>query len=100
MRQFLIDLLKGLEASVPPPPNCHHAITYAKHGSDEDGWTDKLALQVNHNRKFYCFFLEEDDLPNDPQRIIGEVQKALSSPEVIATLQEGVALGQYLKETT
>jgi hypothetical protein len=47
MRQRLIDLLKALEAVIPPPRNCHHALTFASYGSDEAGWTDQLAVQIN-----------------------------------------------------
>jgi hypothetical protein len=98
MRQFLIDLLKRLEAAVPPPPKCHHAITFARYGSDEVGWTDKLALQVNANHTFYCFFLEEDDLPDDPQRVIDYVVKSLASPEITKIMQKGVGPAQYLAD--
>lgn len=92
MQQVLINLLKALEMAVPPPKNCHHAITYATYGSDADGWVDKLALIVNVSGKFFCFFLDEDDLANQSGSVIGEVVKGLAEPE---RLQQG-ALGQYL----
>jgi hypothetical protein len=62
MREYIIELLKAIEAAIPPPSNCHHCLTYAKYGSDSEGWTGKLALQLNREGKFYCFFLEESDL--------------------------------------
>lgn len=96
---LLIDLLKGLEAEVPPPPRCHHAITYAKYDSDEAGWTDKLALQVYYNGKFFCFFIDDDDLADNLQRTIAFVKESLASPEIVASMQQGVAQGQYAKDS-
>jgi hypothetical protein len=80
MRQFLIDTLKGLESAVPPPQHCHHAITYVKYGSGEDG----LALQLNHGGKFYSFFINEDDAEDSPSRIIDYVVATLSDGKLQA----------------
>jgi hypothetical protein len=96
IRTYLIELLRAIEAAVPPPENCHHCITYAKHGNDADGWSEKLALQVNRGGKFYCFFLEEDDLPYDSaniQRVAEEIVEQLKLPET--SFQIGVSQGQY-----
>ncbi len=92
-RPFLLALLKGLEAAVPPPPNCHHAITYAQYGSNAEGWQDRLALQVNVAGTFWCFFIDDGD--DDPKAIIDFVVKDLSQPTA-KNAQEGVGLGQYL----
>lgn len=95
MRQFLIDLLKGLEAVVPPPENCHHCITYAKYGSDDAGWEDRLALQVNQNGTFHCFFLSEgDDLAETADQVISTISNFLNSPTPPWT-QLGIGPGQY-----
>lgn len=97
MRDFLIKLLKELECRVPPPLNCHHCITYAQFGSDKTGWEDRLALQVNRDGKFRCFFLDKDDLPDDIQRIIGFIENSYANPDPTFTPQEGVGTGQYIK---
>ena len=97
MRDFLINLLKELELRVPPPPNCHHCITYAQFGSDKTGWEDRLALQVNRDGKFRCFFLDEDDLLGHPHRIIEFIEKSYTNPDPTFTPQEGVGTGQYIK---
>jgi hypothetical protein len=73
MKQFLIDLLKSLESIVAPPPNCHHAITYAKFGSDETEWQDELALQVNKDGEFLCFFLDDEDFAQKPEEVANKI---------------------------
>lgn len=95
-RKLLIDLLKGLEKAVPPPPRCHHAITFAQYGSDTEGWQDRLALQVNHEGRFHCFFLDDRDLTGDLyKRVIEPVRIAIAAGQT-ASEQMGVAFGQYL----
>lgn len=79
-RQFLIEALKGLETAIPPSLNGHHAITFARYGSDEDGWQDKLALQVNENGVFHCFFLDESDLERTPAEFILAITTELAAP--------------------
>ena len=75
MRQFLIDLLKGLESAVAPASGCHHAITYAQYGSDETGWDDKLAVWINGKggEQPRCFFIEPDDESKSADEIIREI---------------------------
>jgi hypothetical protein len=81
----LINFLKALETAVPPPPHCHHAITYARYGSDEKGWQDRLALQVGVicNCKeliFHCFFLNDEDLLGPADAVIAQIVIALNRP--------------------
>lgn len=71
--QLLRETLKGLEKVIIPSPNGHHAITYARYGSDSRGWEDKLALQVNAGGVFHCFFLEDGDLDGTPAQIIDRI---------------------------
>jgi hypothetical protein len=97
IREYMIELLKAIEAAIPPPANCHHCVTCAKHGSDSEGWTDKLALQVNREGKFYCFFLEENDLAYDAaniQSFVAELVRQMELPD--SSFQMGVGLGRYL----
>ena len=94
MRQWLIDMLKRLEFLVPPPPNCHHAITFAQFGSEEDGWQDRLALQVNRDGKFHCFFLDDEDCHQEPVAIADEVAELLRKEP---PGQLGIGFGQYLE---
>ena len=99
MKQFLIDFLKALEEAIPPPAHCHHALTYARYGSNEEGWKDKLALQINDAGVFKCFFLDDVDFSNSmPENgfdlIIQEIVTYIKS-DIGAQL--GIGLGQYVK---
>jgi hypothetical protein len=78
MRSWLLEFLKELESAIPPPPMCHHAITFAKYGSDEHGWQEKLALQINHGGLFHCFFLETDDFDKPINILVTEIVRGLS----------------------
>lgn len=95
MRQFLIEFLKALEAEVPPPPNCHHVLTFARFGSDEDGvgWSDQLALQVNLDGEFVAFFLEEVDFQKPIGDLVAYIAKQCSP---IDGAQLGVGVGQFI----
>jgi hypothetical protein len=97
VKQFLIELLKSLEVVIPPPKGCHHAITFARYGSSRAAWQDRLALQINREGKFYCFFLDEDDLPpqsQDPTRIVQFVAIEMRSRSD-SEFQLGIGPGQY-----
>jgi len=76
-RSFLINTLKLLEQSSPPPKNAHHAITYARYGSNEDGWEDRLALQVNVDGTFHCLFLDAEDFAKTPQALVSDIMEIL-----------------------
>lgn len=76
-RQFLIDMLMGLEAAIPPPAGCHHAITYAQYGSEDAGW-DRLALQVNHGSEFHLFYLDDSDFDSSPAEVIEQIVAIMS----------------------
>ncbi len=96
IRKFLIELLKGIEERVPPPPYCHHALTYAQYGSDQEGWEDRLALQINQNGVFRCVFLDEGDFDKNSYNLVADIVEMLKSPPV-GNEQIGIALGQYVK---
>ena len=108
MRNYLIEFLKMLEAAIPPPVNCHHALTYAQYGSDADGWQDKLALQINLLGDFHCFFFDEDDLPfnllvsealgKGSAKLVSKIARELSVG-LGDNVQPGVSMGQYLSIT-
>lgn len=93
-RQFLIDFLKQLESAVPPPPNCHHCLTYAQYGSDKDGWQDRLALHINVDGKFHCLFLDENDFAHGVAALVATVSGIIAQPPPPGT-QFSVAAGQY-----
>jgi hypothetical protein len=93
MRKKLLQLLKGLEAAIPPPLNCHHVISFAQYGSDVDGWEDKLVLQLNQDGVFQQFFLDAADMEGNPQILIDYVQEQLPNPGA----QLGVGPGRYVK---
>jgi hypothetical protein len=96
MRQYLIDLLKRLEFLIPPPPRCHHVITFAQFGSDETEWQDRLALQINIDGVFQCFFLQDEDFAQPAEDIANEVAELVRKGSPAGT-QFGVAMGQYLE---
>ncbi len=94
-KNYLLYLLKALEAALPPPNLCHHAITCAQFGSDTDGWTDKLALQINLGGVWTCFFLEQDDLDKPIGVLVGEIRQMLI--ELKPNAQFGVGMGQFVE---
>ena len=93
MREYVITLLKQMEEAIAPPQHCHHALTYARYGSDESGWVDKLALQVNQNGSFHCFFIDEGDDLNPPEDIVAEIVGMILIPDPGEQL--GAGFGQY-----
>ena len=96
MRHYLLVFLKTLEVLIVPPTNCHHAITHAQFGSDETGWQERLAVQVNWKGKFYCFFLSDEDLAQPAKKVAEEICD-LMLIKGISGMQEGIAMGQYLE---
>jgi hypothetical protein len=94
MRQFLLDLLKRMEFLVSPPEHCHHVISYAQYGSDEAGWEDNIALQVNYDGKFLCFFLFDDDFEKSGAQVADEIAELMR--DGTQGMQLGIAQGQYL----
>lgn len=93
MHQYLLDFLKELEKVIPPPENCHHALTFAQYGSSECGWDDRLALQVNIAGTFSCVFLSAADLEKSVVELTEEIRAILRAPTENAQL--GVSFGQY-----
>jgi hypothetical protein len=95
-RLFILEFLKRLEDVIPPPTNCHHAITYAQHGSDLEGWTDKLAVHVHapgvkfdplnlvrpvgqSSLHFQTFFLEAEDEDKSVMVLVEEIRRLLQA---------------------
>lgn len=76
MREQLMSFLKRLEEEIPPAPKCHHAMTFARYGSDDTGWAEQLAIQVNDSGRFYTFFLDEGDL-EAPEATIAEIVRGI-----------------------
>ena len=93
-RQFIIAFLKRLEEEIPPPPFCHHCITYAQYGSDADGWEEQLAVQVNVGGVFHAFFLSEEDMEFSPERIASVLSQLVKNPS--PNSQFSIATGQYI----
>lgn len=94
MYEYLLVFLQELEKLIPPPANCHHAITAGKFGSDEDGWKDVLIVQINNGGEFLQVFVEPDDLTMAPQYLADAVSK-VHRPSNSAR-QRGIGLGQYV----
>ena len=95
MTSKLIGLLREIENAIPPPTNCHHVLTRAQFGSDEKGWEERLALQVNQDGKFWCFFLGDADFEKTPKVLAHEVRVLIETPDPAA--QIGIGLGQYVE---
>lgn len=77
MKDYLLELLKTLESKVTPPVGCHHSITYNQYGSDEDGWEDKLSINVWLGNESHCIFLEQEDLDLPVNLLVIEIQLLL-----------------------
>jgi hypothetical protein len=97
MRGYLIDFLRVLEQRIQPPRNCHHVITYAQYGSDDEGWNEKLAVQVNDRGNFYAFFIDDDDFSAPPDALAEEIAMLHAKQLAERDRQKSVALGQYAK---
>lgn len=94
MKNYLLTLMKQLEALVPPPPRCHHAIMYSQFGSDADGWEDKLTVQVNMNGQFHAVFLDAGDFQKSAVELAEAIADSLAEP--MPNAQIGVGLGQFI----
>lgn len=73
----LLLLLRALEERIPPNGG-HHAIHYAKYGSDVLGWEDRLALTIRLNNPndtigFQTLFFDEADLDRPIEDLVNEV---------------------------
>lgn len=77
MKQRLIEFLKALEQACPPINDCHHPLMYARYGSDETGWEDRLLLQVNDHGVFQSFFLDDDDFTKSTDILVSEIVNLL-----------------------
>lgn len=82
MRTFLLETMKLLETIVIPPTGCHHAITYAQYGSDQDGWEDRLALKVLRDGRFHCLFLDDSDFDKTPAELVADIAFVLNSAQI------------------
>lgn len=89
-RNYLLQFLQAVEAAIPPPPNCHHALTAGRYGSDAAGWEPKLILQINRGGTFWQYFLDEGDTT---EAIVAHISK-----DPGPGMQRGVALGQFVQE--
>ena len=84
-KAWLVSFLRGLEVAIPPPSNCHHAITYARDGNSQSGWTDRLALHVHRDGTSHLFFLDQADFEATPSECIAAVIRLLNEafPDVM-----------------
>ncbi len=74
MNKFaLIELLKELEAKLPPPDKCHHSLHYTKSGSDAEGWTGELVLTLTVNGRFYSFLLDDKDFNIPANELVSQI---------------------------
>ena len=67
-----------------------------KFGSDEKGWQDKLALQVNMgDGTFRALFLEDGDFYKTKEELVANCLEALFAP---GSTQESKQLGIFRQE--
>jgi hypothetical protein len=90
----ILGFLRALEEAIPPPPNCHHALVRCHYGSDEAGWTEKLAVQVNVDGTFHAFFIDDADQAKLPEELAVQIASELAKP--MANAQHGVGIGQFV----
>jgi len=72
----ILSMLKELERRFPPVSGGHHGIHAAEYGSEEIGFTPKLALSLCLPTGFRTYFLDEGDTP---EVIIDYISKNLSA---------------------
>lgn len=97
MLNYLLVFLAQLEQLIPPPQHCHHVLCRALYGSDADGWSEKLALQVNDHGIFTTYFLDEDDLTKAPLYLAQAIRDMHISPVPEGTeLQYAIGAGQFI----
>lgn len=76
MRTRLLEFLRSLEQAIDP--GCgHHAITFARYGSDSTGWGERLALHVHFHNGSQTLFLEEGDLEKPAAQLTAEIKDLL-----------------------
>jgi len=81
MRAYLLAFLKQMEEAWPPASfRHHHALLYCKYGSEETGFEDKLALQVNVGDLWQAFFLDEEDFEKPVEVLVSEIVALLKQP--------------------
>jgi hypothetical protein len=83
----ILEFLLLLESTVPPPLNCHHVILAAKYGSDKEGWNNRLAVQINVNGKFQCFFLDDADLATEAAVLVSRITMLLTGTVLATKIQ-------------
>jgi hypothetical protein len=79
IRDYLLLLLKSLEARIPPGNARHHAMTFAQYGSDETGWSDQLAIHVWVGDKLQTVFLDESDFNWPPESLAGAIKDQVTA---------------------
>jgi hypothetical protein len=93
VKEYLLTLLQQLELNVPPSKNGHHAITASRYGSEEEGWSDELTLQINNDGVFQAVFLDEEDFTNSPLHLANEISGVITQMDT--DTQVGVSGVQY-----
>lgn len=76
-QRYLLRLLKLLEERVPPLPHTHHAVMYGKYGNEEDGWQDKLIMQLSLPGILWKVMFEEGDFKKTPAVLVEDIIKLL-----------------------
>lgn len=69
----LLAFMVALEAAIPPPEKCRHSLSRFSYGSNETGWEDRLALQLNDGGEFRAYFFEMGDLEKPVDELVREV---------------------------
>lgn len=70
-------LLHSLRSLLPCDDEHRHSLAIRQYGSDEQGWENKLAIQVWFEGKPFILFPEESDLEKEPECLALECVKLL-----------------------
>lgn len=85
MEAHILAVLKAIETAFPPPEHCHHALLVTQHGSDAEGWHDRLTLSLvfeneDGSKRFHRIFFDGEGELEDPVKLVAEIRELLIRP--------------------
>lgn len=80
IRTQLMKFLVHLERAIPPHDGGHHSITAKKYGSDEQGWEQRLSVNLCMAAGFQVIWLDNGDLECPADQLVGNIVKLVAPP--------------------